>query len=364
MSAGLRKELAGLAAAGALVAYSRKRKSGAALLGLLAVGLRLWPPSYRLKNRSVVITGGSRGLGLAIAEECLREGCRVALLARKSEELVLAQDILRRRTSQEPLLVSCDVTLPGDLARAFREVETQFGGIDILINNAGAIVVGPFAALDRGDFQSLLELQLHAVVDGIQLLLPRWKKTGGRVVNICSIGGKIAIPHMSAYCAAKFALAGLSQALSVELARDNVVVTTVFPGLMRTGSPGQAVIKGDHESEYAWFALGDITPGLSISAESAARRIVAAIRRGDHEVIFPSTSRLALFARNQFPELFAFAMQRVACFFPQGQSTTARTGEQSKEWLESRWWYALFRPGMERSRKAFNQGDGIAPHDR
>jgi short-subunit dehydrogenase len=355
MTGGLRRELSFLAGLGAVALYLGEKKSGASWLGALALGLRLWPSSYSLRNRTVVITGGSRGLGLALAEKCLKSGCNVALLARESGELVQAQDILRARTSREAWVVSCDITLPGELERAFNEVEARWGRIDILINNAGAIVVGPFSAMDRDDFQTLLNLQVHAVVEAVQLLQSRWKQSGGRVVNICSIGGKIAVPHMSAYCAAKFAMAGLSQTLGAELARDNIVVTTVYPGLMRTGSPIRATMKGDYESEYAWFALGDVTPGLSISAEGAARRIVAAIRDGDREVLFPSTSKLAVFAQTRFPEIFAFTMRQAAVFFPSGQSPLTHSGEESKQWLESQPWYGLFRPMMDYSQRAFNQ---------
>ena len=206
------------------------------------------------------------------------------------------------------------------------------------------------------DFSSLLELQLHAVVNVTQNLVSSvGKPAGGRIANICSIGGKIAVPHMSSYCAAKFALAGLSQTLACELKRDGIIVTTVFPGLMRTGSPIQAVIKGDHESEYAWFALGDTVPGLSVSAEYAAKRILEAVRNGDNELVFPSTMKLAALAQSQFPELFAFAMQAAASFFPEGQSEVRQTGAQSKGWLEQQSWYSPFRPLMEESKAKLNQ---------
>jgi short-subunit dehydrogenase len=355
VSKALREEVAllsGLASAGSFLS---NRKGLGFALGAAAILLKLWPSSYSLKGRSVLITGGSRGLGLALAERVLNEGANVTLLARDVPELERARHILLDRTGRVPTIIGCDATDAKQIESALFEAEESYGKIDIVINNAGTIVVGPFDSMEQDDFSALLNLQLHAVVNISQLLLRRWKGAGGRIANICSIGGKIAVPHMSTYCAAKFALAGLSQALAYELARDGITVTTVFPGLMRTGSPIQAVIKGDHGSEYAWFALGDTVPGLSVSSEYAAKRILNAICNGDSELIFPSTMKLAALAQSQFPELFALSMRSAANFFPTGQSQIRLTGAQSKEWLEAQPWYATFRPLMEAAKAKLNQ---------
>jgi short-subunit dehydrogenase len=320
MNKGLRKELSALSALAAAGMFFKERKGAALLMGVAALTLRFWPSSYSVRGKNVVITGGSRGLGMAIAEQFLLGGSNVVLLARDLEELKKAQTILYGRTGRVSTVISCDMTVPSQVESALDEAEAAYGPIEIVVNNAGTIVVGPFASMDAADFTALLDLQLHAVVNLTQSLLKRWKTTGGRIANICSIGGKIAVPHMSAYCAAKFALAGLSQTLASELKRDGITITTVFPGLMRTGSPIQVVIKGDHQSEYAWFALGDTVPGLSVSAPYAARRILEAVRNGDSELIFPSTMKLAALAQSQFPELFALTMRTAASFFPTGQS--------------------------------------------
>lgn len=97
------------------------------------------------------------------------------------------------------------------------------------------------------------------------------RQRGGRIVNVSSVGGKIGVPHLLPYTASKFALTGLSEGLRVELKRERILVTTVCPGLMRTGSPRNALFRGKHKREYAWFAIADSLPLLSISAESAAR---------------------------------------------------------------------------------------------
>jgi short-subunit dehydrogenase len=92
----------------------------------------------------------------------------------------------------------------------------------------------------------------------MQAVLPQMRERGaGRIVNISSIGGKVAVPHLAPYCASKFALVGLSKAMRIELAKDNIFVTTVCPGLMRTGSHVNAVFKGQNEKEFAWFSIGN-----------------------------------------------------------------------------------------------------------
>jgi short-subunit dehydrogenase len=111
--------------------------------------------------------------------------------------------------------------------------------------------------------------------------------------DVCSIDrirgtrrwGKMPVPHLAAYCASKFALTALSECMRAELAKDNVWVTTVCPGLMRTGSPRNVDVKGKLQQEYAWFVLGDSLPGISISVRGAARGIVRAAEFGDAEVI-------------------------------------------------------------------------------
>jgi short-subunit dehydrogenase len=362
MNRGVRRELALLTGLTSLALLARRERTWGAVLGLGAIALQFFPVNYSFRNRAVVITGGSRGLGLALAEEFLRHGARVALLARDSDELDRARALVQERVSGEIITLNCDVTKRTELARALEQIDGVFGTVDILVNNAGAITVGPFESMERPDFASLLELQVHAIVDAVQLVLPRFRQNGGgRIVNICSVGGKIAIPHMAAYCAAKFALAGLSASLNAELGVYGVNVTTVFPGLMRTGSPMQAVVKGDHEKEFAWFAAGDVVPGLSVSARYAAKKILAGVRGGDSQVIFPSTSQLAVLAQANFPELFALVLRQAARFFPQGQSTERKTGAESRTWLQNQPWFGPLRLLSEKAEKDYNQSEKFDP---
>jgi short-subunit dehydrogenase len=128
------------------------------------------------------------------------------------------------------------------------------------------------------------------------------RRRSGRIVNIASLGGKIAVPHLLSYSASKFALVGLSEGLRMELAKDAVRVTTVCPGLMRTGSPRNADFLGQNRKEYAWFSVSDSLPGISISAESAARKIVDACIHGDAELVLGGTAKLATMLHALMPD--------------------------------------------------------------
>jgi hypothetical protein len=123
----------------------------------------------------------------------------------------------------------------------------------------------------------------------------------GRIVNITSIGGKVALPHLLPYGCAKFAAVGFSEGMRAELAKDNIKVTTVVPGLMRTGSHANAAFKGDHRKEYSWFALCATLPFASMDAHRAAKRIVDAAARGTAEIILTPQAQLLALAHGVAP---------------------------------------------------------------
>jgi hypothetical protein len=161
------------------------------------------------------------------------------------------------------------------------------------------------------------------------------QRRAGRIVNIASVGGKISVPHLLPYSASKFALVGFSEGLHGALVRDNVYVTTVCPGLMRTGSPRNASFKGRHRAEYAWFSISDSLPLASMSAARAARRIVDACVDGDAELVLPPTVDLAVRLSGLIPGAGPALMGLVERLLPGpgGIGTDTRLGEES----ESAW---------------------------
>src|SRR5262245_12088783 len=283
-------------------------------LTLAAAGLGAWwlyrtlsRTSYSFRGRNAFVTGGSRGLGLVLARELLARGANVAVCARDAEELDLAYDDLQGRGGRG-VVVRCDVTDEASVRDAIATVRGRLGPIDVLINNAGIIGVGPLETMTLDDFDKNMKVHFWASVYTTFEVMPEMRRRKqGRIVNVSSIGGKVAVPHLLPYVASKFALTGFSTGLRIELTGTGIAVTTVCPGMMRTGSHVNARFKGQHGREYAWFALGSSIPGLSISAESAARTILDACARGDGEVVLTLPAKIAVLMQALFPDLTADA---------------------------------------------------------
>lgn len=254
-------------------------------LGWLAYRALQWGRQENLYGQVVLITGGSRGLGLALAREFAREGCRLVLAARDVQELMRAQQDLRQRGA-EVLIMSCDVTDQEQVRSLVDQATQRFGRVDIVVNNAGIIQVGPMSTTTTKDFASALDVMFWGTLYPTLAVLPQMRaRRRGHVVNITSIGGMVSVPHLLPYTCAKFAAVGLSEGLRAELGQEGIRVTTVVPGLMRTGSYVQARFKGQQEHEFIWFALGSTLPLISMSAERAAQQIVRATRCGAAECI-------------------------------------------------------------------------------
>lgn len=292
-------------------------------IGLLAVARAVRRrPRLDLRDRVVLITGGSRGLGLLIAREMAMAGARLAIVARDPDELELARRELAAVGGLRVLALPCDIRSQEEAQWAVAATVERFGRLDILVNNAGVIQVGPMEHMTLKDFEDALRVHFWGPLYLIGAALPHLKKDGeGRIVNISSIGGKVAIPHMLPYSASKFALCGLSNGLRVELAKEGVYVTTVCPGLMRTGSHVNALLKGKRRKELAWFALADATPLTSISAKRAAHRIVQACRHGEPHLIITPQARLVAAAATLAPGLTARALELVNRLLPSPSST-------------------------------------------
>ena len=300
--------LGALAAAGLAAAWRRRER-------------------YSFEGRAVLITGGSRGLGLEMARLLAAEGAALALVSRDEAELARAAEELRGH-AVTVLTIPADVGSRADAGRAVEEVVARLGSIDVLINNAGVIQVGPARHMTLDDYESALDVHLRGPLYTMLAAIPDMRRQGGgRIVNISSIGGKIPVPHLAPYVASKFALTGLSSTLHAELARENIVVTTVAPGLMRTGSPINATVKGRHEREFAWFAVGDALPGLTIDSTRAARQIVEACRRGQAELILTLPARLAAAAYGLMPSTFVRIESLVNALLP---SPTGPEGDRAK----------------------------------
>ncbi len=270
---------------------------------------------------------------MEIAKQICAHGGKVALLARNPEELERARNDLNRYGT-DVLTIECDLLDSRQIQSAVQEMLQHFRKIDILINNAGIIEVGPLAHMQFKDFDRALRLHFWAPFMLYWLIAPQMRATGGgRIVNIASIGGRIAVPHLAPYSASKFALTGFSDSIRAELARDKIYVTTVTPGMMRTGSDVHAKFKGDHAAEFRWFNLASKLPLASISVERAARKILNACRRGKPNLVMPVTAYFIIAANAVFPNLMARLMRMVNRSLP-GQ--VSESGNEARAGAEIR----------------------------
>jgi NAD(P)-dependent dehydrogenase (short-subunit alcohol dehydrogenase family) len=280
-----------------------------ATAGVLAArkAARAWMrPGIDLRGKVVLITGASRGLGLAMGREFAHAGARIAICARDAQELEEAA----RRIPAIPFV--CDITDRESVRTLIRDVIDRFGRIDVLINNAGEISVGPFDALEREDFERAMKTMFWGPVDVTLEALPHMRTAAsGHIVNITSIGGRVSVPRLLPYCCAKFALVAFSDGLAAELNREKIRVLTVVPGLMRTGSYLQGKFKGDAEGEFTWFGISGNMPGITMPASRAARQIRKAVESGRKTLTITWPAKILQRVDAVFPETTRHVMALV-----------------------------------------------------
>lgn len=304
---------------------------GIALAGWAAS--RAFAPKFSFAGKVVLITGGSRGLGFTIARQIAAEGGRVVLVARDRDELQRAHDDISAEGG-DVFIIPCDLLDTQQIKDSVETVVSHFGGVDVLINNAGIIEVGPLEHMTREDFERAMQLHMWAPFTLMTEVIPWMQRSrGGRIVNISSIGGAVAVPHLAPYSASKFALTGLSDSFRAELARDRIYVTTVTPGLMRTGSHVNAQFKGKHDQEFAWFALALGVPVLSMSVDRAAAKIISACKRAQPSLTLTLPARVAIAANAVFPNLTANAIGLTNRFLP---TATDSSGDELRSGGHSR----------------------------
>ena len=307
--------LTGLALAGAAI-------TGVAVAGLAATAAfafrRHLRRDDRMPGRVVLITGGSRGLGLALAERFARADARLVLAARNPDELTAARDLLLTRGALErpehAHLIPADITDDVQAAQLVERTIAHFSRIDILINNAGVIEVGAFQDQPLDAYTRAMDTHFWAALHTITAALPHMLAQAAEpdsprpaIVNIASIGGKVAVPHLLPYVASKFALVGFSEGLHAELRPKGVRVTTVCPGLMRTGGEDHARFLGHSDKEARWFQFSAKTPGISTSVAHAASKIFNAVVAGRAEITITPQAWLAARVHGLAPEIAQFA---------------------------------------------------------
>jgi NAD(P)-dependent dehydrogenase (short-subunit alcohol dehydrogenase family) len=288
-------------------------------------------------GKVVLIVGGSRGLGLELARLFAGERAHLALVARDGEALARAQTELAEHGARV-LLLPADIRDRAQVERAVQRTVNHYGRLDVLVNLAGIIQAGPLEDMTIEDFEQTMAVHFWGPLYAIRAALPHLRRSASpRIVNVSSIGGKVAVPHLGPYSASKFALVGLSDAFRAELAAEGIPVTTVCPGLMRTGSFINAAFKGQHEKEFAWFSVSDSLPLFSIDARRAARQIVDACRHGDPELIITVQAKLLARIASLAPNTVGRAMALASGLLPGPggrEGTSPRLGREMRpHWL-------------------------------
>jgi NAD(P)-dependent dehydrogenase (short-subunit alcohol dehydrogenase family) len=308
-----------------MTTVARTIKRGAILAGFVLAGAivrrKRRASSSGFKGKVVFITGSSRGLGLALAEEFLQCGARVVISARNPQELAEAHVRLQQLTSLAEgaavIQVVCDVTDSSSVQTALNLAQSTFGPIDVLVNNAGIMAVAPLLNQSLERFEEAMDTNFFGALNCSLGVLPTMVARGnGTIINIASIGGLIAVPHMLPYTASKFALVGFSRGLHAEVKSKGMNVLTVCPWLMRTGSHRHAAIGGNKNLEYGWFGASATLPLISVPAHVAARQIVRAAAKGKSELLVSLWAVAAAKVGTGAPALTAAALSLLNRILP------------------------------------------------
>jgi NAD(P)-dependent dehydrogenase (short-subunit alcohol dehydrogenase family) len=282
-----------------------------------------------LRGRVAVVCGGSRGLGRALSRELSRRGASVAICGRDARSLEEARAWLEH-SGGTVFAQQCDLRSEEQTLEFLRAVEGALGPVDIVVANAASILVAPLETLSPADFDSAVRETFDTAVHAALTALPGMQARGaGTLVFITSLGGKLGVPHLAPYSAAKFATVGFAEALGAEVAKDGVRVLSVYPGLMRTGSHAHAQFRGQPERELGWFGAGAVMPLLSINTEHAARRVVRAIIDGDRQVILTPAARLGVALHDLLPGVWSTLSAIAGRLLPRAPAANEPLAERS-----------------------------------
>ncbi len=260
-------------------------------------------------GKAALVSGGSSGLGRAIALELARQGARVAIAARGQEQLdAVAAEL--GAPGADVLAVKADVTEQADVERLVDETMTRFGRLDALVNAVGRSARGTALATTPEEFASSIEMNLLATVRMTRAAAPHLIASGGHLVNIGSLAAKLAGRYMGGYSAGKFALAAYTEQLRVELGPEGLKVLLVCPGPIARNEPRR------YETNDPALPASAVQPGggvriKGLAPDDVARRVLRAAARNRAELILPARARIVFVAAAISPRLGDWLVSRV-----------------------------------------------------
>ena len=243
------------------------------------------------KNKVIVITGASSGIGEASVIEFAKKGANIVLVARRKEKLLEVEKKISKYNIKS-LTCPCDVSQKSQVKQISEKVLDKFGRIDVLVNNAGFVIYGKVNDLSVEEIESQMETNYFGMVYCIKNFLPiMLEQNFGHIVNVASVGASFGVPGIASYCATKFAMLGFSEGLKHELHGTGIGVTVVSPIMVRTSL-------FDHPS-FENFTKH--ATGISLSPETVAKAVVKAANSKRLEIVVPSVTRAGIWAKHTFP---------------------------------------------------------------
>lgn len=258
-----------------------------------------------MADKVILITGASSGIGAELARQLAREGgVRLVLAARREDRLAALAAELTRDHGTEVLAQATDMTQPSQVAHLIEKAQRHFGRLDVLVNNAGVLKMQAFLDMPGGDMHYLLDVNFWGPIHAIRAAAPVMAdQGGGHILQVGSGVSRRGLPFMAVYSATKFALAGLTESLRVELKAKGIAFTMVYPGGVETEMPA-SVDMAKLPADYPRHG------GMRISAERAARALRKAIRCRPLEVYVPWWVRFASWLSVIWPAAADFLIRK------------------------------------------------------
>jgi hypothetical protein len=245
------------------------------------------------KNKVVLITGASSGIGKQTAIEFAKLGSSIILVARRKNKLEQVENELKQ-FNVNTLVCVCDVSKKDQVDELSKIVLQKFDSVDILVNNAGFAIYGSVSDLSIDEIESQMETNYFGMIYCVKNFLPLMlKKKSGHIVNVASVGASFSVPGVSSYCATKFAMLGFSEGLKHELYGTGVGLTVVSPIMVRT-----PLFEHPSFTNFSKFSTG-----VSLSSETVAKTIIKASNSSRLEIVVPSVARAVIWFKQTFPFL-------------------------------------------------------------